>query len=352
MNQRFISFLLFTISLLPITAQELRMSRNVQDCGEVAFRSPTLAVFDGENTGDKPLYIVGAHRSCGCTRVEYPTEAIAPGEKFKVNVIYDAKTLGHFEKYVILNSNTTEGSTEIWIKGEVVEELTTYEGEYPYKLGLLESEECALEFDDVNIGDRPKKYFHVLNPTNREAEPNIMHLPTYMKADVSPSRIKPGQTALVTLTLDSRSIRDFGLTQTSVYLGFSPGDKVSPETELPISVVLLPNFSKMTNAERTLAPKVEVSGYELDFSAINSKKPKGKVTITNRGRLPLVISNVQMSTEGIHLSLGNTTLQSGETTTLNVKADRSVLQRVKNKPRILMVTNDPEHPKIEIKIKM
>lgn len=333
-------------------AQELRLGRDTQDCGEVAFQSPTLAVFDAQNAGDKPLIITGAHPSCGCTRVEYPHEAIAPGEKFKINVIYDAKTLGHFEKFVELTTNAELSTTELWIKGQVVTEVTTYKGEYPFKLGELESEESYLEFEDVNVGDRPKKYFHILNSTNRDAEPNIMHLPNYLKADISPSRIKPGQTALVTITLDSRSIHDFGLTQTNVYLGFTLGDKVSPETALPVSVVLLPNFSKLNETERALAPKAEVSTYELDLSGVKGDKPRGKVEITNRGRLPLMISNVQMSTEGIHLSLGNTNLQPGETTTLKIRADRRTLKKVKNKPRVLMVTNDPEHPKIEIKIKM
>jgi len=340
------------LALLPAQAQELRLQRDTQDCGEVAFRSPTLAQFDCQNTGDAPLIITGAHPSCGCTRVEYPQDAIAPGEKFKVNVVYDAKTLGHFEKFVELTSNTPEGTTELWIKGQVVEKVTTYHGEYPYKLGELEAEACYLEFEDVNLGDRPKKYFHVLNSTNREAEPYLMHLPKYLKAEVSPSRIQPGQTALVTITLDSRLISDFGLTQSNVYLGFTPGDKVSQQTALPVSVVLLPNFSKLNEAERALAPKAEVSAYEIDFTAVKGKKPKGKVTISNRGRLPLQISNVQMSTEGIHLSLGNTTLQPGETTTLKITADRKTLATVKNKPRMLMVTNDPEHPKIEIKIKL
>jgi len=343
--------LLFLFSL-NAHSQELRLQRDTQDCGEVAFQSPALAVFDAQNTGDKPLIINGAHPSCGCTRVEYPQDPIGVGEKFKINVIYDAKTLGHFEKFVELTSNAEEATTELWIKGQVVTEVTTYHGEYPYKLGELESEECYLEFEDVNVGDRPKKYFHILNPTNREAEPNIMHLPTYLKADISPSRIKPGQTALVTMTLDSRSVRDFGLTQTNVYLGFTPGDKVSSATALPVSVVLLPNFSKLNEAERALAPKAEVSAYELNLSGIKGDKPKGRVEISNRGRLPLMISNVQMSTEGIHLSLGSTNLQPGETTTLKIKADRRTLAKAKNKPRVLMVTNDPEHPKIEIKVKM
>lgn len=347
-----ISLLFLSLMFLPSEAQELRLQRDTQDCGEVAFQSPSLAVFDAQNAGDAPLIITGAHPSCGCTRVEYPTEPIPAGEKFKINVIYDAKTLGHFEKFVELTTNAEMATTELWIKGQVVTEVTTYKGEYPYKLGELEAEECYLEFEDVNVGDRPKKYFHILNATNREAEPNIMHLPKYLKADVSPSRIKPGQTALVTVTLDSRLVGDFGLTQTNVYLGFTPGDKVSSETSLPVSVVLLPNFSKLNETERALAPKAEVSDYEVNLSGINGDKPKAKVTITNGGRLPLMISNVQMSTEGIHLSLGSTNLQPGETTTLKLRVDRKVIAKAKNKPRVLMVTNDPEHPKIEIKIKM
>lgn len=346
------SLLFLSLTTLSIQAQELKLQRSTLDCGQVAFRTPTLAEFNAQNTGDKPLVITGAHSSCGCTKVEYPHQAIKPNENFKITIIYDANTLGHFEKYVCLTSNCDAGSTELWIKGQVVTEVTSYQGDYPYMLGLLQSEQTSVEFEDVNIGDQPKAYFHIFNPTNRTAEPYVMHLPSYLKTNISPSKLKPGQTALVTMTLDSRSVRDYGLTQTNVYLAFTPGDKVSPETSLPVSVVLLPNFSKMNDTELALAPKVEVSEYTLDFSQSESKSPKEKVTITNHGRMPLVISNVQMSTEGINLSLSSTTLQPSESAILTVKADKKVLSRVKNKPRILMVTNDPENPKIEIKLKM
>lgn len=346
------SLLFLSLIATSLNAQELKVQRTTLDCGQVAFRTPTIAEFNAQNTGDKPLIITGAHPSCGCTKVEYPQQAIKPNENFKITVIYDANTLGHFEKFVELTSNNPEGTTELWIKGQVVTEITSYQGDYPYTLGLLQSEQTSIEFEDVNIGDQPKTFFHIYNPTNRTAEPYMMHLPSYLRANISPSKLKPGQAALVTMTLDSRSVRDYGLTQTNVYLAFTPGDKVSPETSIPVSVVLLPNFSKMNDTERALAPKAEVSEYTLDFSQSESKSPKEKVTITNHGRLPLVISNVQMSTEGIHLSLSSTTLQPGESATLTVKADKKVLARVKNKPRILMVTNDPEKPKIEIKLKM
>lgn len=50
--------------------------------------------FKCKNTGDKPLYIVSVHPSCGCTLADYTKEPVKPGEMGKVVAQFDTKK-GH-----------------------------------------------------------------------------------------------------------------------------------------------------------------------------------------------------------------------------------------------------------------
>ena len=110
-----------------------------------------------------------------------------------------------------------------------------------------EVDSCIIEFDDVNRGEMPLKRIHVMNSSNKAVNPVVMHLPEYLRANVSPTTIPAGKQGVVELTLNSNNVHDYGLTQTSVYLGMQPGDKVSPGKEIEVSVVLLPSFKEMTD---------------------------------------------------------------------------------------------------------
>ena len=57
-----------------------------------------------------------------------------------------------------------------------------------------------------------------------------------------------------------------------------------------------------------------------------------------------------MFTEGLQISLGKSTLQPGESTKLKITARREELLKARTKPRILMITNDPDKSKVVITI--
>jgi hypothetical protein len=90
------------------------------DFGRVPIAKPITAEFIFKNSGMVPLIITDVKSSCGCTVAEYPKQPIAPGEQGKIKATYDAKLSGYFNKTVTVYSNTEDGSTELYIKGEVV----------------------------------------------------------------------------------------------------------------------------------------------------------------------------------------------------------------------------------------
>ena len=348
MNRLMLSALL----ALPASAQKITTQHEVVDCGQVKFRHPVTAEFVMKNEGNKPLVIHNMLKSCGCTEVEYPKKSIAAGESFVVKAVYDAKQMGTFNKQVCLYTNAADEPFILSMRGRVVSNVVDFAGPYNEMLGEIKSDVQEVEFDDVNRGDRPVQRIHIFNPTDQMMEPVVMHLPNYLQAQVSPSKVAPRHSAVVTLVLDSKKLRDLGLKQTSIYLGERPGDKIAPEKEIVVSSVLLPAFDNMTAAKKALAPKAELSTTNLDLGSFgNRKKLKGEVLITNKGKSKLEIRSMQMFTMGLQVQLKKSKIEPGETVKMKVTVVKPDLKKSRAKnPRILMITNDPDNAKVVVKI--
>ena len=345
-------WMLSALLALPASAQKITTQHEVVDCGQVVFRKPVTAEFVLKNDGRKPLVINNVLKSCGCTEVDYPKTGIAAGESFVIKAVYDAKQMGTFTKQVCLYTNADEEPFILSMRGKVVGSVVDFAGPYDEMLGAIKSDAQEVEFDDVNRGDRPVQRIHIFNPTDEVMEPVVMHLPDYLHAFVSPSKVAPRHSAEISFVLDSKKLRDLGLNQTSVYLGERPGDKIAPEKEIVVSAVLLPGFDNMTPAKKVLAPKMEMSTTDLNLGSFNGKKKlKGEILITNKGKSELDIRSMQMFTMGLQVNLKKSKILPGETVKMKVTAVAADLKKSRVRhPRILMITNDPDHAKVVVKI--
>ena len=345
-------WMLSALLALPASAQKITTLHEVVDCGQVVFSKPVTAEFVLKNDGRKPLVINNVLKSCGCTQVDYPKTSIAAGESFVIKAVYDAKQMGTFTKQVCLYTNADEEPFILSMRGKVVGSVVDFAGSYDEMLGAIKSDAQEVEFDDVNRGDRPVQRIHIFNPTDEVLEPVVMHLPDYLHAFVSPSKVAPHHSAEISFVLDSKKLRDLGLNQTSIYLGERPGDKVAPEKEIVVSAVLLPGFENMTPAKKVLAPKIEMSATDLNLGRFNGKKKlKGEILITNKGKSELDIRSMQMFTMGLQVNLKKSKIQPGETVKMKVTAVAADLKKSRVRhPRILMITNDPDHAKVVVKI--
>lgn len=352
MMKRINILMLSSLLALSASAQKITTQHELIDCGQVVFRHPVTSEFKMKNDGNRALRISEVKKSCGCTSVEYPTQSIAPGEEFIVKMTYDAKQMGTFIKQLLLYSNASGEPYMLTMQGKVVEQMSDFSGSYDYMLGALKADVQEIEFDDVNRGDRPVQRIHIFNPTDETMEPVVMHLPSYLSAQVSPSKLAPHHGGEVTIVLDSKKLRDFGLNQTSIYLGERPGDKVSSEKEITASAVLLPDFDNMTEAQKESAPKIVLSTTNLNLGSFDGKKKlKGEIVISNEGKSTLDIRSMQMFNIGMQVALNKSHLKPGETAKLKITVIASDLAKAKVKnPRVLMITNDPSQAKVLIRI--
>ena len=258
--------------------------------------------------------------------------------------------LGHFEKSAAIYSNGSKKPVYLTMRGVVLSEVVDFSGQYPFEFGDLRADRNDIEFDDVNKGDRPVQEIYIRNTGTKTLTPNLMHLPPYLSAEVTPEKLRPGHGGKITLALNSALLRDFGLTQTSVYLAGQLGEKVSSDKEISVTAVLLPGFSGMTDGQRQYAPRMALSSDSLVLSFDGKSKRKGEIKITNNGRTTLRITSLQMFTGGLRVTLSKKNIEPGEEAALKITAYRDELKKARSQPRVLMITNDPDKAKVVIKI--
>lgn len=351
MNKNIIVLSVLAALSAELRAQDIVAANDVVDCGQVEYNVPVTAEFELINNGKKSLRISEVQTSCGCMVADYPQQAIQSGEKFLVRVTFDSRQMGHFDKFADVCTERSDTPLMLRMKGVVVREVKDYSGDYPYQIGALLADKNTLEFNDVNSGESPQLKIHIRNTGGETVEPVVMHLPDYLEADVSPSKIKSGRAGVVTITLDSKKLDNLGLTETKVFLGSKPGEKVDADKEINVSAVLLPTFQDMTDAELAMAPTIEVSEKELNLGAADGKKKlKGTIMIKNTGKSELRISNLQMFSSALSLSLNKSVLDPGEEAKLKVTANVERMKTSHSAPRVLMITNDPKNPKVEINV--
>ena len=194
----------------------------------------------------------------------------------------------------------------------------------PWLIGQIRIDKNSLDFPDIQHGEQPVIHIGVVNLSDRPYEPVLMHLPPYLQTKVEPNVLQKGEKGVITLTLNSERLTDLGLTQASVYLSRFSG-----------------------------APVISLSTKEVDMSAILAKKSKARqdITITNTGRSPLQINKLQVFHPAVGVNLKKSVLQPGESTRLRVTVVKKNIGKKRRHLRLLMITNDPMQPKVEINIK-
>jgi hypothetical protein len=348
--KRLIIIPLMALALLPVSAQRLSVANPTVNVGRTGYQQPITATFELRNKGLRRLVIESVKPDCGCTAVEFPKE-VGIGDKFTIKMTYDAKQLGHFHKMAAIKSNGSKEPVYLTMRGIVLAEMVDYRGTYPLAIGDLLLDKNELEYDDVNKGDHPIQEIHILNNGETTMTPNVMHLPPYLTAIVTPEQLPPGKAGTIAITLNSEKLRDFGLNQTSVFIAHQLGDKVSADNEVGISAVLLPDLKDYDELSKALAPQLQMSTTDIDFTSFDKKSKKtADILLQNLGKTTLKITSLQMFTRGLKVTLDKTSLEPNETAMMKITGYAADLQKVRTKPRILMITNDPDHTKVIINI--
>ena len=101
-------------------AANIAFENKTIDYGKVDKDANGEREFTFTNTGKEPLIISNCVGSCGCTVPQWPRTPIAPGATAAIKVKYDTRRVGRFQKTVTVQSNASNATEVLTIKGEVL----------------------------------------------------------------------------------------------------------------------------------------------------------------------------------------------------------------------------------------
>jgi hypothetical protein len=115
---------LFLVSFICLSlntfSQEIKFKSVKQNFGFVNEGDTVKLDYELKNTGDKPLVITDYEVECGCTVMQKPDKAIAPGQTYKLRITFDTHSkYDRQDRTVKIVSNAINSPSILRFKGVV-----------------------------------------------------------------------------------------------------------------------------------------------------------------------------------------------------------------------------------------
>lgn len=336
-----------TVSLCS-TAQ-VRWLSTEHDFGAFAEElGPVTTEFLMINESQRPVTILHAQASCGCTRPSYPNTPVQPGDTARLSVTYNPMGRpGRFDKNVKVKTDASPQTDKLTIKGVVIGSPKTLTTNYPVKCGVFNLKNTVVNYGDITAGHVKNKFVEGYNLSSDSIRPRIAGLPPYIDANIAPEVVGPGVQFIISLFFNaSRATDVYGLTENTVAV---TADNDDEPCRLTLIATVNEDFSRLTPQQRTDAPRIAMSSSVIDMNKIlRGEKPKANVSIENFGKDPLMIRKIQISADDKVLSIrpSKTKIKKGAKADLDIIIDTTQLPEGENliNSRAVIITNDPEHP--------
>ena len=305
------------------------------------------------NTGSEPISILSARANCGCTRPEYSTDPVAPGDTLKVRVGFDPKGRpGKFQKFITVDCSESPTRTRLSISGTVIGSGNTLRSRYPVEAGKARLRSATIPYGKVLKGKSSGQYLEAYNASADTIVPTVGYSPRYINALVQPARVAPGENFIVSTIFHPDASDLYGIATDSIIF-YPDGPEASQPVKIETVAIISEDFSALTPEQMSRAPLIETSTTAIDLERLSrSDRPLTRTfTIENRGQSPLLIRRISCPDKAIGLKIDKTKIGPGKKTKVTVKIDPALVTSAELlNARINIISNDPEHSSIMVRV--
>ena len=347
--QHILVTLLFTLSYGVLSAQ-INFFENFYDFGVIAEDGGEVNhIFRFSNTSSKPVVIVAAHTSCGCTKVEFSRKPLLPGEESQLKVIYNPMNYpGPFSRKVTIVTNEGTLKQLLTISGKVTPRVRSVEERYP--IPMCEGVRVAANahsFGYVEHGKLTQSTFEVVNTSSRSVSIAIEN--SYSELEFyAPSTLAAGEEATVNfecLLPEKSSL--YGSLAYTVWLIVD-----GKRAQYPFIINGLAIDSRGENANNR-AQMIVMSENFLKFGAVkcNVVKKVRELELRNEGDRVLEIRKLELDAEGFEAEIeGVSSIEPGGRRKVRVAIYPSKLPFGAVVERLRIVSNDPKMPVLTVRV--
>lgn len=308
------------------------------------------ATFLMVNTGNKPVRILDARATCGCTVPQYPKEEIAPGDTARIVATYlPTGRPGKFSKNLYIRTSAEPSKQQtLTISGTVIGASSTLASRFPVVAGPIRLSNATAAFGEVLRGKLKTVYIEGYNQSADTITPRMVDLPAFINVRITPAVVPPGEQMQLSLTLQTLHVPDWGINSGSFSLLPNQADTL----DMDYFAIISEDFSQLTPGQRLNAPVASLTPERTDLGELTDLKPR-EITfeLRNSGKSPLEIRRVQIA---------DPVLSDLKVSTMKVKPGKSARITLTFSPanassdfiaaRLTVICNDPENPLITSRI--
>ncbi len=90
-----------------------------QDLGKIKEGQTPEISWKFKNVGNKPLVVINAQGTCGCTVAEKPEQPVAPGEEATIKAKFSSEGRSGFQEKQVIVTTNTKGNTAHYLNFKV-----------------------------------------------------------------------------------------------------------------------------------------------------------------------------------------------------------------------------------------
>ncbi len=354
------SFILSSLLLIAVAAMAqqpvITFQKTEHDFGKINEGDGRVStIFEFKNEGMEPLVLSNVRASCGCTTPTWTRTPVEPGETGTITVTYNPNGRpGRFQKTVTITSNASNPTVKVYIKGEVLPKQAQPKNEYTVKMGELSLKDKTLDYGTILKGANLTRSIEYANQTEQDIKVEVLvnDKDNFLIPVLSLENIKPGEAGTLNVNFDAAVCKEYGPVNRKIYIAVNGERKLTDEFKIDVKANVAEDF---TNVDLATAPIVEAD-YQIDLGTVKSgQKISGKGSLKNVGVNPLYIRRVILPDDLVNLSVKNSTVKSGKTTTMNATAstiqkDGTPLVAGVYRRVVRILTNDPKKSNINITV--
>lgn len=295
------------------------------------------------NTGEHPEVILNITAGCGCTKPSFLRKPILPGEESVVEVSFQPAGLrGEINRTLTVFGDRRQVIAHLRVVGEVIPRKRTLEERFPVEVGEgIRLSNNHLFFGTVPHGEIAPASIGIINTDNKPHR--IQFIPQEQSEHLElnhPTLLEAGEEGSLSVgySLPTKS-HTYGTLKDTYYI------EVDGKRQFTRFATQAVAIDDLTTASPKQAPQIKSPGDLLRFGEVRQGETATlRFTLCNMGVAALIVRAVELP-ERIRTTLTpGERIPAGQSREYTLQFDSRDLDFGSFVKRLLVVTNDPQHP--------
>ncbi|WP_025843065.1 DUF1573 domain-containing protein [Porphyromonas gingivicanis] len=326
----------------------LVLTDTVHNFGNIAEEKGLVtATFSFINEGTIPLIITQVTTDCGCTTSSYTQEAIAPGKKGSVQVVYNpAGRPGPFVRTVRIYSNANKVAKAL-VKGVVTTLGGANSKKYTHSIGELQLGNKELYFSIITDKKRIPLRLEVQNSSLQPLRVKIVKAPSFLSFDKKEFLLASKEPDEIEITPKMPTTKRSALYQGDVVVEVSDLNNVKRRGSVRVTMP----FLQSSDLALEKSPKLNLNTYQ-DLGVVEPGiSYKGFVELENEGEKELFVYGVVSENEVVKINSFDSKIKSGKKGRIAYTIEtRKIGSGKEFSTNISLLVNDPSAPLRKVKV--